>query len=182
MDSRLRGNDEWKGSLAHAKVVKAHPGSESGTCFRTNRSSRLAPAHQGVKSWSCGLIRRIGTADSATPLLRPSGGQAPALHFLIPPSPIGLRLGRIRRWRVGIEVDWRAVAFGQSRGHVTSFSYQSLIPVATGTPRYENWHRPHPSGFRRRIGVRGCFRRKDEVGSPCGRRWSYRSWRSFAGC
>ena len=139
MDSRLRGNDEWKGSLAHAKVVKAHPGSESGTCFRTNRSSRLAPAHQGVKSWSCGLIRRIGTADSATPLLRPSGGQAPALHFLIPPSPIGLRLGRIRRWRVGIEVDWRAVAFGQSRGHVTSFSYQSLIPVVAGTPRCENW-------------------------------------------
>ena len=26
-----------------------HPGSESGTCFRTNRSSRLAPAHQCMK-------------------------------------------------------------------------------------------------------------------------------------
>ena len=61
---------------------RAHPGSESGTCFRTNRPCRLSPAHQGMKSWSCGLVRRIGTADSATPLLRPSGGQAPALHFL----------------------------------------------------------------------------------------------------
>ena len=26
-----------------------HPGSESGTCFRTNRSFWLAPAHQGIK-------------------------------------------------------------------------------------------------------------------------------------
>ena len=39
-------------------------------------------------------------------------------------------------------------------------------------PRYENWHCPHPSGFRRRIGVWGVLsRRKDAtVGSPCGRR------------
>ena len=27
----------------------AYPGSESGTCFHSNRSCRLAPAHQGVK-------------------------------------------------------------------------------------------------------------------------------------
>ena len=27
-----------------------------------------------------------------------------------------------------------------------------------------------------------CFRRKDEVGSLCGRMWWYRGWRSFAGC
>ena len=26
-----------------------YPGSESGTCFRTNRSCRLPPAHQGMK-------------------------------------------------------------------------------------------------------------------------------------
>ena len=146
---------------------RAHPGSESGTCFRTNRScrlapahqgmkmrvgrwkclgavgatlplwipasarmtnsvagdnyfhsnrsSRLAPAHQGMKSRSCGLVQRIGTVDSATPHPDPSGGQAPrlaksstALHFLVPPSAIGLQFGRIRRWRAGIEVDWRA--------------------------------------------------------------------------
>ena len=87
---------------------RAHPGSESGTCFRTNRSCRLAPAHQGMKSRSCGLVQRIGTADSATPHPDPSGGQAPALHFLIPPSTFGLQFGTFRRWRAGIEVDGRA--------------------------------------------------------------------------
>ncbi len=87
---------------------RAHPGSESGTCFHSNRSCRLAPAHQGMKSGSCGLVQRIGTADSATPHPDSSGGQAPALHFLIPPSAIGLRFGTFRPWRAGIEVDWRA--------------------------------------------------------------------------
>ncbi len=24
------------------------------------------------------------------------------------------------------------------------FSYQSPMPARAGTPRYENWHRPHP--------------------------------------
>ena len=45
----------------------------------------------------------------------PSGGQAPrlaksstALHFLIPPSTMGLQFGRFRRWRAGIGVEWRA--------------------------------------------------------------------------
>ena len=87
---------------------RAHPGSESGTCFHSNCSCRLAPAHQGMKSGSCGLVQRIGTADSATPHPDPSGGQAPALHILIPPSAIGLQFGTFRRWRAGIEVDWRA--------------------------------------------------------------------------
>ena len=73
-----------------------------------NRSCRLVPAHQGMKSRSCGLVQRIGAADSATPHPDPSGGQAPALHFLIPPSTIGLQFGTFRRWRAGIEVDWRA--------------------------------------------------------------------------
>ena len=55
----------------------------------------------------------LGTADwhggiPATPHPDPSGGQAPALHFLIPPSTIGLQFGTFRRWRAGIEVDWRA--------------------------------------------------------------------------
>ncbi len=68
-----------------------------------------------MKSGSCGLVQRIGAADSATPHPDPSGGQAPrlaksstALHFLIPPSAISLQFGRIGRWRAGIEVDWRA--------------------------------------------------------------------------
>ena len=61
-----------------------------------------------MKSGSCGLVRQIGTVDSATPHPDPSGGQAPALHFLIPPSTIGLQFGRVRPWRAGIEVDRRA--------------------------------------------------------------------------
>ena len=66
------------------------PVSGSGTCFHSNRSCRQGPAHRGMKSWSCGLVWRIGTVGSATPHLRPSGGQAPrlaksstALHFPI---------------------------------------------------------------------------------------------------
>ena len=41
-------------------------------------------------------------------------------------------------------------------------------------------HTPLDSGTVSGIGV--CFRRKDEVGSPCGHRWWYRDVRSFAGC
>ena len=51
--------------------------SVAGVCFHSNRSSRLPPAHQGMKSWSCGLVQRIGTVGFATPLLRPSGGDKP---------------------------------------------------------------------------------------------------------
>ena len=61
-----------------------------------------------MKIGSCGLVRQIGTVDSATPHPDPSGGQAPALHFLIPPSTIGLRFGTFRPRRAGIEVDRRA--------------------------------------------------------------------------
>ena len=61
-----------------------------------------------MKSGSCGLVQRIGTVDSAEPHPDPCGGQAPALHFLIPPSAIGLQFGTFRPWRAGIEVDWRA--------------------------------------------------------------------------
>ena len=52
--------------------------------FRTNRPCRLRPAHQSMKSRSCGLVPGIGTVDSATPHPDPSGGQAPALHFPLP--------------------------------------------------------------------------------------------------
>ena len=43
LDSGLRRNDEWEA------VGTVYPGSGSGTCFRSNRSCRLVPAHQGVK-------------------------------------------------------------------------------------------------------------------------------------
>ena len=61
-----------------------------------------------MKSRSCGLVQRIGMVDSAAPHPDPCGGQAPALHFLIPPSAIGLQFGTFRRWRADIQVDWRA--------------------------------------------------------------------------
>ena len=35
--------------------------------FHGNRSCRLLPAHQGVKTRSCDLVWRVGTVDSATP-------------------------------------------------------------------------------------------------------------------
>ena len=92
LDSSFRWNDEMGG----------------GNLFHSNRSCRRSPAHQGMNSRSCGLVQRISTADSATPHPDPCGGQAPALHFLIPPSAIGLQFGTFRRWRAGIEVDWRA--------------------------------------------------------------------------
>ena len=114
---------------------------ESGTCFRTNRSCRLPPAHQGMRSGSCGLVQRIGTVDSATPHPDPSGGQAPALHFLIPPSAIGLQFGTFRPGRAGIEVDWRAHfrTIDEFGGGNHSFSYQSLMPAGAGTTRYARW-------------------------------------------
>ena len=81
---------------------RAHPGSESGMCFRTNRSSRLAPAHQVMKSRSCGLVQRIGTADSATPYPDPCGGQAPALQSPLPtPLDSGLRRNDELGGRIG---------------------------------------------------------------------------------
>ena len=105
--------------------------------FRTNRSCRLVPAHQGMKSGSCGLVQRIGTVDSAEPHPDPCGGQAPrlaksstALHFLIPPSAIGLQFGTFRRWRAGIEVDWRAHS-GTNDTH------------ETGPPKSEQLRRPY---------------------------------------
>ena len=60
------------------------PGSKSGTCFHSNRSSRLAPAHQGMKSRSCGSVQRIGTADSATPHPAPAGDKPLASRSLRP--------------------------------------------------------------------------------------------------
>ena len=92
--------------------------------FRTNRPCRLAPAHHGMKRPNCGLVQRIGTADSATPHPDPSGGQAPALHFRIPPSAIGLQFGTFRRRRAGIEVDWRA--------HFRSNRSCRLVPAHQG--------------------------------------------------
>ena len=76
-------------------------------------------SHQSLMPATAGTPRYekpelwFGTSELArrillTPHPDPSGGQAPALHFLIPPSTIGLQFGTFRRWKAGIEVDWRA--------------------------------------------------------------------------
>ena len=55
-----------------------------------------------MKSRSRGLVQRICTPDSAPLYPDPCGGQAPALHFLIPRSAIGLQSGTFHRWIAGI--------------------------------------------------------------------------------
>ena len=111
-----RGEPElWLGTANwHAGFYYAPPRPQRGTSPRATFShsalscqSKIRQASP-VESRSCGLAQRIGTPDSTTPHPDPSGGQAPALHFLIPPSAVSLRFGRLRPWRVGIEVDWRA--------------------------------------------------------------------------
>ena len=61
-----------------------YPGSESGTCFRTNRSCRLAPAHQGMKIGCIGWWKGSGVVCATHPT--PSWGQAPALHSSFDPG------------------------------------------------------------------------------------------------
>ena len=56
----------------------AHPGSESGTCFHSNRSCRLAPAHEGMKirlRWLAGILYGGSGLGSATGL--PGVGDKP---------------------------------------------------------------------------------------------------------
>ena len=75
----LRRNDEIsRGRLS--RIV--HPGR-----VFIQSLHRLAPVREGMRSWSCGLVRRVGAVDSATPLPDPSGGQAPALPRYIFSSP-----------------------------------------------------------------------------------------------
>ena len=102
------------------RLVPAHQGMKVGCGSVFPSSGSLTPPHS---SWipafagtnggriqrdefsrSCGLVQRIGGVGPARPHPDPSGGQAPALHFLIPRSTMGLRLGRIRRWRAGMTI------------------------------------------------------------------------------
>ena len=62
----------------------AYPGSWSGTCFHSNRSCRLSPAHQGMKIGAPvgrSSLRWLGTRVGRWPAW--GWGQAPALHFLL---------------------------------------------------------------------------------------------------
>ena len=114
-------------------------------------------SYEGMKSRSCGLVQRIGAADSATPHPDPCGGQAPALHFLIPPSTIGLQFGTFRRRRTGMEGDWRAHP-GSESGTCFRANRSCRLPPAHQGMKPAWWLvetfgcrvcRPcHPSGFR----------------------------------
>ena len=96
----------------------------------------LAPALQGMKSRSCGLVQRIGTADSATPYPDPSGGQAPRYIFSFRPRSIVLKFRTSRPWRAGIEVDWKA-----------HFRTDDGTGMATGSGLFSyNWPECGPSG------------------------------------
>ena len=99
---------------------------------------------EGMRSGSCGLVQRILgrwiPASRRTPT--PFGGQAPALHFLIPPSANRSTMpARFARGGHGIEVDWRAHfrTIDEFGGGNHSFSYQSLMPAGAGTTRYARW-------------------------------------------
>ncbi len=113
-------------------------------------------SYEGMKSRSCGLVQRIGAADSATPHPDPCGGQAPALHFLIPPSTIGLQFGTFRRRRTGMEGDWRAHP-GSESGTCFRANRSCRLPPA------------HPAWWRlvERYGNSG-LRRNDETGRSNG--------------
>ena len=122
-------------------------------------------AHPGcrrhTKVCKAGVVARYG---ELAPRILPRPSSAPAgdkpQHYIPPSPPLWIpAFAGMTNWVIrGIPRHYRS--------RVTSFSYQSLIPVVAGTPRYAklelwlgmaNWHRPHSSGFRRRIGVRGVL-------------------------
>ena len=119
-----------------------YPGSESGTCFRTNRSCRLPPAHQ---------VMKIEVLTGGGCHLQPI--PTPGFPAFAGNDELGGRNDEAGgRWHSGILLRPRE-----------PFSYQSLMPAAAGTPKYEKrpvvgsawyWH----DGFchappRPRIGV-----------------------------
>ena len=59
-------------------VAGAYPGSWSGTCFHSNRRCRQGPVHEGIKSWSCGMVGRIGTAGFCHAPPPPQRGTSPS--------------------------------------------------------------------------------------------------------
>ncbi len=68
----------------------------------------------------------------------PCGGQALALHFLIPPSATGLQFGRFHPWRTGV-VAWHSELARRILLRPTP------IPAGDKPPRYIFSFRPQPS-------------------------------------
>ena len=75
---------------------------------------------KGMNSRSCGLVQRIGTANSAAPHPDPCGGRAPALHFSVD-------------YEMPIDIPARVTDTAKLCRR--PFSYQSLMPAGAGTPR-----------------------------------------------
>ena len=133
---------------------RAHPGSESGTCFRTNRPCRLAPAHQGMKSRSCGSVQRIGTADSASPHPAPAGDKPPRYIFSFRHRPSVYNSARFAGGKPAsrlIEIaEWRGspigrapkAAYGRIFVRMTKWGREIDEPGRCGFARYPNlgWH------------------------------------------
>ena len=81
----------------------------------------LMPAGAGAPRYenrSCGLVERVGTADSFTP--HPDSGGHP--WILIPPSAIGLQFGTFRRWKPALRLIGGHIP-DRSPGH-------AFVPVA----------------------------------------------------
>ena len=106
-----------------------------------------------MNSRSCGLVQRIGTVGFARATPRPQRGTSPSPREVFDRatfshSPIGHR--STTRHVSPVESRHRGLLEGTSRiGVRDMLSYQSLMPAAAGTPRYEkpelwfgtaNWH------------------------------------------
>ena len=83
-----------------------------------------------MKSRSCGLVQRIGAADSATPHPDPSGGQAPALHSPLPTLWIPAFAG-MTNWGAGMT---RVGIYSRTNG-----------THETGPPKSEQLPKPSPA-------------------------------------
>ena len=167
LDSGLRRNDEWGAGLTKGCRKWRVRGCRSGLFSYQSLMPVGAgtPRYEKLELWLGTANWHRGFCHSPT---RPQRGTSPRTTFPIP-APLDSGLRRNDELGAGLTKGCRE---SRKRGCRSGlFSYQSLMPAGAGTPGYENWHRPHPSGFRRRIGVRGCFRRTDEVGSVCGRMW-----------
>ena len=133
-----RWNDEFG---CRSDESGGYPGSGAGTCFHSNRSSRLPPAHQGVKIGSpVGRSSLTGRGTRVGCWPAQGWGRAPALHFPLTSTPLFCPF----------------VGYSQHTSDETGrfkwcrpFSYQSVVPAAAGTPGYEkvelwlgteNWH------------------------------------------
>ena len=102
--------------------------SESGTMLSYQSPMPAAAGTPGYKNWVHWLMEGSGVVRATHPT--PSWGQAPALHFFCGP---GVSLFG-RRWLVSPAS--AGIHPGSESG--TCFTYQSPMPAAAGTPRYEN--------------------------------------------